>query len=98
MTPASRTAPSAPLAALREELGALDAELVALLARRVAVARRIGAAKRAAGLATLDPRREAQVVAAAARHARAAGLPEEAVRDIFWPVVAMCRTAQQDDA
>jgi chorismate mutase len=94
MTPVAKT--SAALAALREELSALDAELVELLARRVALARRIGAEKRASGLATLDTRREAQVVAAAARHARRADLPEEAVRDIFWPVVAMCRRAQQE--
>lgn len=95
MTPAAKTTPS--LTALREELNALDTELVDLLARRVALARRIGAEKRASGLATLDTRREAQVVAAAARQARRAHLPEEAVRDIFWPVVAMCRRAQQDD-
>ncbi len=97
MTPASKTAPSSELAALRDELGVLDAELVMLLARRVEIARRIGAAKRAATLATLDPRREAQVVASAARLARQSGLSEEAVRDIFWPIMAMCRKAQQDD-
>lgn len=95
MTPAVKQSPA--LAALRDELGALDAEFVELLARRVDVARRIGAEKRATGLATLDTRREAQVVAAVARHARRAGLPEESVRDIFWPVVAMCRRAQQDE-
>ena len=96
MTPAIKQSPV--LAALRDELGALDAELVELLARRVDVARRIGAEKRAAGLATLDTQREAQVVAVVARHARRVGLPEESVRDIFWPVVAMCRRAQQDEA
>lgn len=96
MTPAVKQ--SAALAALRDGLGALDAELVELLARRVDVARRIGAEKRAAGLATLDTQREAQVVAAVARHARRVGLPEESVRDIFWPVVALCRRAQQDEA
>ncbi len=96
-SPASKTATSAALAALREQLGALDGELVDLLARRLELARRIGAEKRKAGLATLDPRREAQVVASVAKHARRVGLPEEAVRDIFWPVVAMCRRVQQDD-
>lgn len=96
MTPAVK--PSTALTALREALGTLDAEFVDLLARRVDIARRIGAEKRAAGLATLDTRREAQVVAAVARHARRVGLHEESVRDIFWPVVAMCRRAQQDEA
>jgi chorismate mutase len=97
MTPAIGTASPA-LAALRDELAALNAEFVQLLARRLDIARRVGAEKRAAGLATLDPRREAQVVAAVARHARQAGVPEESVRDIFWPVVAMCRRVQQEDA
>jgi chorismate mutase len=96
MSPSSKTVPA--LAALRDELGVLDAELIGVLKRRVDLARRIGAEKRAAGLATLDPRREAQVVAAAARLARQAGLPEESVRDIFWPVVAMCRRAQQEES
>ena len=96
MSPASKSSP--PLTALRAELSALDASLIELLGRRMQLARRVGAEKRAAGLPTLDPRREAQVVTSAARLGRQAGLPEEAVRDIFWPVVAMCRRAQQDDA
>lgn len=95
MTPA-RTATA--LAALREQLGALDSEFVDLLARRVELARRVGAEKRAAGLPTLDPTREAQVVSAVARHARRVGLPEEAVRDLFWQVVALCRSAQEEAA
>ena len=72
MTPAAKTTPA--LAALRSELSALDADLIRLLARRVDIARRIGVEKRAAGLPTLDPRREAQVVASAARAAREVGL------------------------
>lgn len=95
MTPATKGAPT--LTALREELTEVDAALIALLKRRVELARRVGAAKRAAGLPVLDPKREAQVVAAAAREARTAGLPEEPVRDIFWPVVALCRRVQQGD-
>ncbi len=95
MTPSAKS--SLALAALRDEMSALDAALIELLTRRMDIARRIGAEKRRAGLAVLDPRREAQVVASVARHARQAGLPEESVRDIFWPVVAMCRRAQQDD-
>lgn len=86
------------LADLRKDLDAIDAECVALLARRADVARLVGAHKRAHGLATLDTRREARVVASAARMARDAGLPEEEVRQIFWHVVAMSRRAQQDEA
>lgn len=97
MSPTAKPQLPPALAALREELGAIDAELIALLSRRIEIARRIGRAKRAANLATLDTRREAQVVAAAAKRARLAGLSEEAVRDIFWPIVSMCRRAQQDD-
>lgn len=97
MSPTAKAAVPPALAEMREELGAIDAELITLLSRRIEMARRIGAAKRAANLATLDTRREAQVVAAAAKRARVAGLSEEAVRDIFWPIVAMCRRAQQDD-
>lgn len=96
MTPAARATPE--LVALRVELEAIDSDIVNLLARRMELARRIGAQKRAAGLPLQDPKREAQVVAAVARNARRAGLPEEAVRDIVWPIVAMCRRAQQDDA
>ena len=86
------------LTELRQQLEAIDAECVALLGRRMDVARLIGAHKRAHGLAPLDPRREAQVVNAAAQLARKAGLPEEAVRGIFWQVVAMSRSAQQDES
>mgnify|MGYP001561580565 CR=1 FL=1 len=85
------------LTELRARLEAIDAECVALLARRVDVARQVGAHKRAHGLATLDAPREARVVASAARMARAAGLPEEEVRQIFWQVVAMSRRAQLEE-
>lgn len=95
MTPAARTTPK--LVALRAELEGVDAQLVELLARRLEIARKIGAEKRAAGLPLQDPRREAQVVATVAKNARRAGIPEEAARDIVWPIVAMCRRAQQDD-
>jgi chorismate mutase len=91
---AKTTTASATLAELREQMGAIDTALVELLARRVALARRAGARKRAAGLAMLDARREAQVISAAARHARRAGLPEEDVRNIFWQVMAMSRRVQ----
>ncbi|MHB1313241.1 MAG: chorismate mutase [Gemmatimonadaceae bacterium] len=90
--------PQPTLTTLRARLEAIDGELIALLVRRMEVARAVGAHKRAHGLATLDAAREAQVVSAAARLARDAGLPEEEVRQVFWQVVAMSRRAQQDDA
>lgn len=85
------------LTELRQQLEAIDAECVTLLGRRLEVARRVGAHKRTHGLAPLDPRREARVVNTAAQRAREAGLPEEAIRGIFWQVVAMSRSAQQGE-
>jgi chorismate mutase len=89
--------PQSTLTELRRQLEVIDAECVTLLGRRLEVARRVGAHKRAQGLAPLDPKREAQVVNAAAQLARLSGLPEEAVRGIFWQVVAMSRSAQQGE-
>ena len=89
--------PAATLTQLRSQLEAIDSECVALLARRMAVAREVGAHKRAHGLATLDARREARVVASAARMGRAAGLPEEEIRQIYWQVIAMSRRAQMEE-
>jgi chorismate mutase len=82
------------LARGRRELEALDRELIALLAKRVTRSKEIGALKRAAGLPTLDPAREAEVIRRAASIAREHGLPDEKVRDIFWHVIGLSRGAQ----
>ncbi len=84
------------LTELRAEIEAIDRSIVEQLAARVERARAVGRAKRQAGLPTLDPRREAAVVRRAADLGRAAGLPGEAVRDIFWHVIGLCRRAQLD--
>lgn len=81
----------------RQEIESLDRELVALLARRVAVSKEIGNAKKAAGLPTLDPAREAEVIRRAAGMAREAGLNDEKVRDIFWHVIGLSRAVQVDE-
>ena len=81
----------------RKEIESLDRELVALLARRVAVSKEIGSAKKAAGLPTLDPAREAEVIRRAAAMAREAGLNDEKVRDIFWHVIGLSRSVQVDE-
>ena len=89
-------APAATLARLRREIEAVDADLVALVARRTRLAADVGAAKRALGRPTLDPVREAAVVRRAAELARDAGLAdEEAVRAIFWQLMALARRAQE---
>ena len=81
----------------RQEIESLDRELVDLLARRVAVSKEIGSAKKAAGLPTLDPAREAEVIRRAAGMAREAGLNDEKVRDIFWHVIGLSRAVQVDE-
>lgn len=84
----------AALEPLRTQIEALDRELVGLIAERVRLARAAGRAKRAAGLPTLDPSREAAVVRRAGALAREAGLADEAVRDVFWQLIGLCRRAQ----
>lgn len=82
----------------RREIESLDRELIRLIARRVELARAVGTAKRAAGLPTLDPPREAAVLRRAGSLAREAGLAEEDVRDIFWQLINLSRRAQAEDA
>ena len=94
MTPAGSG--DAVLAALRERVEAVDAEIVLLLARRLELAREVGAHKHAAGLATLDVKREAVVLRRACALARDAGLPEEPTRQLFWGIIGICRGAQQE--
>jgi chorismate mutase len=85
------------LGRFRSEIELVDRELVALLAKRVALSKQIGAAKKVAGLPTLDPAREAEVIRRAAGMARAAGLSDEKVRDIFWHVIGLSRAVQVDE-
>lgn len=88
----------AELRSLRERIEAIDRELVSLIAERVRLARDVGRAKRAAGLPTLDPVREAAVVRRATESARGEGLTEEDVRDIFWHLIGLSRRAQNEGA
>ena len=84
------------LARCRRDLERLDGEIIGLLATRVARSREIGALKRAAGLPTLDPAREAEVIRRAASIAREHALPDEKVRDIFWHIIGLSRGAQME--
>jgi chorismate mutase len=86
------------LTRLRERLEHIDRELIELIAERVRIARAVGAAKRAAGLPTLDPAREAAVVRRAASLARAAGLADDDVRAIFWHLIGCARRAQTEES
>ena len=80
----------------RGDIEAIDRQLVALIAERVRVAREIGRAKRAAGMNTLDPAREAAVVRRSGELARELGLDDEVVRRIFWQLIALSRSVQSE--
>ena len=81
----------------RQEIESIDRELIGLLAKRVVLSKQIGAVKKVAGLPTLDPAREAEVIRRAAAMAREHGLPDEKVRDIFWHVIGLSRAVQVDE-
>jgi chorismate mutase len=87
----------AELAHIREEIEKIDRSLISLIAERVKLARRVGAVKRAAGLPTLDPPREAAVVRRAGALARDAGLDDEDVRYIFWHLIGLSRRIQMEE-
>lgn len=79
---------------LRSEIEETDRALVRLIARRVEMARRVGAVKHDAGLPPLDPAREAAVIRRVGEIAREEGVSEEAIRELFWHVIAMSRSVQ----
>ena len=87
-----------PLSRLRTNIEQLDQRIIDLIGERVDLSRQVGDLKRAAGMPTLDPAREAAVLRRVAAQARAAQLPDEPVREIFWHVIALCRSAQTGDA
>ena len=80
----------------RAEIERIDRALIGLIEERVRAAHRAAEAKWAAGLPTLDPAQEAAVIRRAAALARDAGLPEEAVRDLFWHIVGLTRRTEQE--
>lgn len=88
--------PDAELARIRDEIVRVDRAIVELIAERVALARQVGPVKRALGMPTLDPPREAAVVRRASALAREAGLAEEDVRYVFWHLVGLCRRVQME--
>ncbi|HEX2206499.1 MAG TPA: chorismate mutase [Longimicrobium sp.] len=85
------------LTRIRDEIERVDRTIVELIAERVALARRVGPVKRAVGMPTLDPPREAAVVRRASALAREAGLAEEDVRYVFWHLVGLCRRVQLEE-
>jgi chorismate mutase len=83
------------LEAIRAEIGRVDEAIVGLIGERLRLARHVGALKRTVGMSVLDPSREAAVVRRAGALARERGLDDEAVRDVFWRLIEMARTAQE---
>lgn len=79
---------------LRASIANADREIVALIAQRLELVRALGEEKRRYGLPAADPAREAAVLRNVAAAAREAGMAEEPVRDVFWCLIDMCRTAQ----
>jgi chorismate mutase len=85
---------SAALLALRARFDDVDARIVALLAERAALSRAAGAIKRAHALPVVDEQREDHAAAARAALARAHGLDEAFVGDVFAVVVRHSRRVQ----
>lgn len=83
------------LEALRARIRAVDEELVRLVGERRELVLEVGRVKEALGLPVLDPPQEARVVRRAAELARAAGVDQEAVRDILWRIIASARDVQE---
>jgi chorismate mutase len=79
---------------LRAAIADTDQEIVALIARRLELVRTLGVAKARRGLPIADPAREAAVLRAVTASARAAGIDEERVREMFWCVIDACRSVQ----
>ena len=79
---------------LRAAIADTDRDIVALVARRLELVRTLGTEKVRCGVPTADPVREAAVLRSVATCARAAGLEAEPVRDMFWCLIEMCRSAQ----
>ncbi|HEU4881453.1 MAG TPA: chorismate mutase [Longimicrobium sp.] len=94
--PPQAPSPAEELSRIRDEIVRVDRAIVELIAERVALARQVGPVKRALGMPTLDPPREAAVVRRASALAREAGLAEEDVRYVFWHLVGLCRRVQME--
>jgi len=102
-TSASRPAPGETIASAssaledaRGEISAIDSRLVSLIAERARIAREIGREKRSLGMTLLDPAREAAVVRRAGELARESGVDAEAIRTIFWQLIALSRNVQSE--
>jgi chorismate mutase/prephenate dehydrogenase len=88
--------PAAPeLEAVREELAATDKELVALLANRTRLIREVARVKAEKGLPSFDREREGAHLDDLLVGAKANGVPDDVVRDVFARLFAASRLEQR---
>ncbi|WP_456475088.1 prephenate dehydratase [Candidatus Pyrohabitans sp.] len=78
---------------MRKEIDEIDAKLLELLRRRIRIAEQVGRYKLARGMRIEDPEREKQVISRAL--AKAEGLSEEFVREIFERIILESKRAQR---
>jgi len=88
-------APLTPLASLREELARTDTELVGLIANRMRLIREVAHVKAAEDLPSFDREREGAHLDDLLTRARAAGVPDDLVRDVFARLFAASRLEQR---
>jgi chorismate mutase len=96
-SPGENQPASEELARCRDEIASIDREIISLLRKRVDIGLRTGVLKREMGLPILDPTREAAVIRTVVESARAQSLPDEPVREIFWRILGLSRSAQQSE-
>jgi chorismate mutase len=72
---------------MRNSIDQLDDELLSVLAKRFAVTEKVGHYKKAAGIAPVDPDREARQFAKIERKAQEAGLDPDVAHKVFRLVI-----------
>lgn len=87
--------PMRDLGTLRQELGETDAELVRILAKRTALVREVAQWKASVGAPSFDRERESILLDSTIDRAKAAGLSEHVVRDVFASLFAASRLDQR---
>ena len=85
------------LESLRERIRTLDQELLARIAERQDLARRVGEIKHRAGRPTVDFAQERIVLERVAQSARALGVDETTVQELFVGLIRASVTVQDED-
>lgn len=92
---ASTREPDPELVALRDELGAKDRELIDVLAQRMRIVRDVARVKGSKGLPSFDRAREGTHLDDLVELARAEGVPEDLIRDVFTRLFVTSRLEQR---